>query len=551
MNIRALLTLALLLGVGYFVATTRINYVPIDAPFMSWIPFGYWFLVVLVVILAVTVVREDNPKNWNFAVDLALLAVLFFGPELMENSVRVRDSFSFLYVVNYVINPSNYHQISYPLVNYLQNWPGFFYTIGSLYLVTGFTYYVGAKVTFVIIQLVMLLLSFALGRTIFGNKRGSILMGLIVTAINWDVWVTISPVMFGEVLLLAFVIVMCRGFQKKPEVIMLTIIILAATITHGLTSLIFISIVVVTPLVSQLVGTLVARFDSRLGGKATSLFEFQRLVPSIPISLVCVLAFAIWFLLEPSAINRGNLLEAFDFALHAGVTPLTYQLSYLTPGRYYSVITAAIYLVILACWAAILVLLTVRAKERIVAYPIVLLLVAIVTTYLFAPVSQDFYDRLFQNGFPFIAIFLVSSIMKLRNKWKAVTMVFLAALLFSGFVAAFSHEAVLIYPQTEVAGDAFVSNLVPTDTLVAYPSAGPTLQSLADARQGPVVLYLLPAGNETLFHQELVLSTAVVDSLVVANSLDYYYGNSHLSNYENVTFFNRVYDSGSFKLYVK
>ena len=154
-------------------ATNSIYFIPISAPLLTWIPYGYWIIILATLGLVSTVLVNESPTKVDFLIVLLLLLVLFIGPEMMEYSVRVRDSYSFLYLSNYVTSPSIYNQTSYSQYNYLPNWPGFFYFVSAMYQVLGLGYYTGAKAVFAIGQVAIVLVSFGLGQFLSGSRRGS------------------------------------------------------------------------------------------------------------------------------------------------------------------------------------------------------------------------------------------------------------------------------------------------------------------------------------------------------------------------------------------
>jgi len=477
---------------------------------------------------------------------------LFFVPELIESGVRVRDSYSFLYLANYVMNPSTYNNLNYSQIGYLLNWPGFAWFAATFYEVTGMSYHTGAKALLIVGQILLLVISLGLGHALFRSRKGALTTGFIVLSLVWDVWGAIVPELLGEIFLLTSIILLIHSLDKKTY-IPFALIFGASTLSHGLTA---VDIIIVTGLL-----VVVSRLNHALNfsttGKLASIFKtrmgsMKRIISVNGYFLfIAILIFGLWFVIAPSAINEDNLIMSLRFIFSAGVTPLIYQLGYLTPARYASVASAAVYLVLVGVWFGLSLLTSLRFGRTVNLIPILLLTMVSGMTYLFLPTSQDFYDRFFQFGLPFLAWFFAASSMGYRKQTRLVPVVFVVLLLSTSLIAGYSHEATLIYPPSENRGDYYLLIYTVPTSVIAYLTDGPTAQGLSDLPQVPVIFELNQI-NLSYLNSSLNQAQIIVDSIVVQNGMDYFFGsNTYIQRYLHNSSLNLVYQSGLYSIYTK
>jgi len=534
----------------YTILLYHVNTVDVSAPLLSWLPPTYWLILPIGIALLAHQIWSDSTGRFGYLVLFAVVFALFLVPEIIETGVRVRDSYSYVYLASYVTNPTVFNNMSYSQIGYLQNWPGFAWLVAFFDEVTGLGYYTGAKILLLIEQLTLLVVSLGLGRALFKSTRGTLISGCIALGLVWDVWSAIVPQLLGEILFVVFVSLLLLPINRKAYV-PLTIVFAAATISHGITAIQSIAILVLATIVawigrkpvSELMnyGILSRLSNNRLrklsGAKGGLIGLF-------------IIIFAVWFLLEPTAINSYNLISSLNFIFGAGTSPLTSQLGYLTPARYDSVLTAAVYLALIGFWVVVSFALSLKLRRTIDLSSILILILVSGLMYVFLPTSQDFYDRFFQAGFPFLLWFLSTSNIDVGKRLKTITTAMIILTLVLGFTAGYSHEATEIYPLTENSGASFILSYTPQSATVSYLTDGPTAQGLSDLPQAPLILELTP--NLASIRSSLIQSQIIVDSGVVRTGLYYYFGSDEdLETYIRTSSLNLVYQNGLFDVYSK
>ena len=530
----------------FYMAINSIYFIPISAPLLTWLPIGYWIIILATLGLVFTVLLNENPTKVDFLIVLLLLLVLFIGPEMMEYSVRVRDSYSFLYLSNYVTFPSIYNQTSYSQYNYLPNWPGFFYFVSAMYQVLGLGYYTGAKAVFAIGQAAIVLVSFGLGKSLFGSRRGSVLFGLLIVTIGWDVWPNPSPVLFGAIFLVSIVSVLLIKRGSGSKMLVFAILYLAVTVVHGLTAILLVPLLLILAIYPVARGVIMGisaltRLRIRFGQHLSADLIDVR----VAMVIFATVIFSLWFTLAPNAVNGESLLESLNFLLHLNQAPLVSQLTNLTSYRYPSVVTAGVFLGLTAVTLGVALASSLKGYGLISLQSILLLVAAVTFTYLFFPTSQDFYDRIFEDGFPFIVWIIVAGTVKI--KWKRLFAILVLILVVSGFAAAYAHEPVLVYPPTENAGDSFLLHHATPNSIIAYLTDGPTAQGVSDSPSSPTMLGFTGIAAED--SRSLLQANIVVNSTVVQDGFLYYYGYSLVNQYVSSHRLMVLYESGSYTIY--
>jgi len=533
--------------------TSTVFFVSIESPMFYWIPLEYWTAVVATLGISGYVLLSSKSSNFDYLVLFMLQAALFIAPQFMLPSARVNDTYDFEYLVNYITQPSLYNQTSYPLHNYLVNWPGFFTLVASLQSVTGVSHNIMIRLILIIGQVTILLLSISLGRLLFKSLKGGVLTGFVTVALGWDVWSTGSPVLLGSVFLILSVVILATTARRQTRLLLLSIVFAATTITHGLTPVVLLPVLGSTYLVDLFLPNLSKVADVSPGSKipmSRAMFSEVALRVDNYALLVGITIFGVWILLQPSAINIANLLTEFRFIFKAGTTPLTYQLGYLTSFRFDVLLLAAIYLLVLVVWTVATFSLALKFKLPIGLKPIVAVIVGATVLYLFAPIRENFYDRFFQNMFPFLALFLVTVMIRLRGKWKILSVSFMVLLLVLGFLVYYSNESVQAYPRSETLGDLYLVTYSPSQALVADFTPGPYPESLANAPSVINGFSLTPDAGVLVLG--LNQSSIIVNSKLVLNGLSYYIGSaSILERYIALSSLNKVYSSAAYDIYTK
>ncbi len=544
-------TIAVFLGAIFYVTTVSIYYVNVSAPLMSWLPLGYWVIVGLALTLVARIVISETTTKTDYLAVAALQVVLFVGPTLMESSVRYNDSYSLLFPINYLLYPDIYRQTSYSGLSYLNNWPGYFYLVSAFYEVLGLGYYLGIKVVYALGEIIILILSFGLGSAIFKTQRASILFGLITIAVGWDIFTHPSPVLLGEILLLTALLIITNIHHKKPALIVFGLAYAALVISYGLTTLLLVAILLVTLIATRISIRFVKPTGTTSHYHAPVLSSPKIRIATAWLLLIALTMFCMWFLVEPSAISKSNLLSAIISIFSIGTAPISGTLGSVTPFRLPSVLSSLLFVAILGMWGSALFLTQKWNGRKIDIQSVLILITIFIVLYLFPPTATTTYDHLFENGFPFLAVFFTSALTGMKAKWRIVQAVFIILLVLVGFLAFYAHEPVYILPQSEVYGSTFVLSYAPNLTPITYASTGPLIQALADAPRAPITIYQYQAlgpTNSSLF-DALNSSGIIVNSTVVQNSLLYYYGSNPLNVYLEIHRLNVVYDSTMYSVF--
>jgi len=511
-----------------------IDFIPVSTSFLSWMPMLYWVALVVAILLWVITLAIRLKDYAAYSVLVLLVGVIFFGIELAERYPRYGDTYAFMYMTNYVLNGFSQQN---PVLPYLENWPGWFDFMSAFKSVSGLGYYDSAKAMLVIFQFIGLVLSIALGKAIFKNQRSTFIFSSIVVSLMPWVFVDIAPYVFGA-LLMVVVIYTLRNTGTSKAIFLFIILFLSSTISHGLTALVI--LVYVMALLLLFLGAKMMTSEKR---DLAIHLKMKHLV------LIPILVFGTWGLVSPFVEN--NLQFFVGTIAGLGTTPITYQSGYLTVFRLPAVLSGAVYLILLALVMAIAAYGT-RNRLSSSLLPLVPAGVIVLVVYFFPFTAQDLYDRVIQAVYPLLAWFVTLAIANMARGQRArlVCVALIPVLLVVGFVFFYSHEGVLVFPQTELAGDTYLDLHTPNNTIVGYFSLAPAPATLANTPMQPITVFQLVYGAPDLGHQ-LSMSSILVSSRMVTNSLQYYYGSNIVSHYIDAHMLNLVYDSNNYATFLR
>lgn len=546
----ALVVSIVLVGTFYFSLTSHIQYVPISAPFESWIPLGFWILLISSVFIWFVAATHDLKNCTSQFVLLALIVTIFGGIEVAEVYPRFGDTYGFSYMVNYILHGFNQPN---PLQPYLQNWPGWFDFMAIFNTMTGLQYYYSAKSTIILFQFLAIIQLVGLGRTIFKDPRGAFVFASISVGLMPWVFVDNAPYVFGMLLMITMIHAMLRLNQKTYGIV--AIVFLAITISHGLTAV----VMVVYALLTLLFPNISKWFRNRQEGQGhVRSLQSKAEGSKLWLLFTLILIFGTWALV--SSFFASNLLYFITAITRLGTSPATYQLGFATPYRIPVIDAGFVYLAVFGALLLFAMAFGIKRRSWILFKPLVFAAGIGVAVYFFPFTAQDLYDRIFQTTLPFLAWFIAASIMSMRrrgfhlqftsgtSRFQVMGLVIVGVLLISGFVFFYSHEGVLIWPRSEVSGDAYLDYHVPSSASVGYFSLAPWPATLADTPTQPTILYGTDYDipNLTLPIRE---SSILINSRLVDNSLLYFYGSNIVNTYTSTQRLNLVYSSAGYQIY--
>jgi hypothetical protein len=544
-----LLMVAVFLLIVYYMLSDRIYSLSIQGSFESWIPLGYWVALIGAIMCWATTIYWRPNSRWNYISLFLVLLALFTGIEGMEAYARLNDTYGYLWQVQFIGLPIN-PQVT-PDAGYVQSWPAYFYFIATFQSSTGLSYYATAKILTVAIQFITVAVAIALGNKLFQRRPGAILFASVVVSILPWVVDHLAPEAFGTVFLLLMLYGII-GRQNSASLAIVVIGFVVATLTHGLTSYAIMATLGFVMLL-RMIPTEVSSTRTPLKVNPrrmlrVALYDDSYFRFASQVFLFLIIIFASWAVTSVFVSENLNTLVAQILAL--GTTPATYQFGYLTSFRLPSVLTASIYAVLLVSLGLTLTIVSVLRHVKLEFLPLVLAGLLSVLLYFFPFVYADLADRILESTFPLLAWFVASGITKLAHlgRMRLVGIGFIMLLMITGFGFLYSHEAIVVYPSTEISGDIFYTGHSLPTSFLGFFSASPAPWELADAHNQTLQYFRLSYASQNI-SQALVQSKEIIYSTSVKNSMLYYTGKDSVFSYVVSSSMNEVYANPAYSIY--
>jgi len=435
------------------------------APIVTSIVLGSEMLAVVGVLSFFLVIRL------MFYVSTYFLVFPFGDPYGQFGVLRVFDQTSHISIIFPNIPPFAQSQYLAVLTNQYSQWPGFQVLTLSFSRVTGMPLLESAMAITMILDVGWFTVSYALvrkvlARTIVNLPNAVALSMAIVTALP----TTEIPSYFkydfpATLFLLASVLLLLRVYDNHDFKVMipLTILSVAITVTHSISSLFWVLLLVPFALwttVPRLFITLSSKIPFVLG-KSIQWPKFTRQPPLYALFVFALLSFFSWsafyavYIVKYSSVSTGKILSSFSLGALSGSRLSSNQshIGSLTPKWILDLLYVRDHVFLGLLLAGLAALILVPALVRRAHLKILLLTVAVITVVTEFSGALNFGDRALLLFAPLIGFFTIAPLTVLGSRWprlgKAVVVSLMIMLVFAAGVGlwASSYAPTGLYMQ--------------------------------------------------------------------------------------------------------
>ncbi|HMB67574.1 MAG TPA: hypothetical protein VKM96_06470, partial [Candidatus Bathyarchaeia archaeon] len=434
-------------------------------PIVTSIVLGSEMLAVVGVLSFFLVIRL------MFYVSTYFLVFPFGDPYGQFGVLRVFDQTSHISIIFPNIPPFAQSQYLAVLTNQYSQWPGFQVLTLSFSRVTGMPLLESAMAITMILDVGWFTVSYALvrkvlARTIVNLPNAVALSMAIVTALP----TTEIPSYFkydfpATLFLLASVLLLLRVYDNHDFKVMipLTILSVAITVTHSISSLFWVLLLVPFALWTTVPGLFIA-LSSKIPfvlGKSIQWPKFTRQPPLYALFVFALLSFFSWsafyavYIVKYSSVSTGKILSSFSLGALSGSRLSSNQshIGSLTPKWILDLLYVRDHVFLGLLLAGLAALILVPALVRRAHLKILLLTVAVITVVTEFSGALNFGDRALLLFAPLIGFFTIAPLTVLGSRWprlgKAVVVSLMIMLVFAAGVGlwASSYAPTGLYMQ--------------------------------------------------------------------------------------------------------
>jgi len=426
-----------------------------DLPTLAY----YLTLIVFIVPIATSIILGSEKLAFVGVLSLFLVVRLMFyvstyfivfpygDPYGQFGVLRIFDQSSHISVVFPNIPAFDQTEYLAVLTNQYSQWPGFQILTLSLSRVTGLPLLASAMAITVILDVGWFAIAYALirkilVRTMVNFPNSVTLCMAIITAVP----PTFIPSYFkydfpATLFLLASILLLLRVYDNHDFKVMipLTILSVALTVTHSITSLFWVLLLLPFALWTTAPGLFTA-LSSRIPfvlGKSIQWPKFTRQPPLHALFVFALLSFLSWsafyavYLVKYSSVSAGKVLSSFSLGVLSGsrLSSSPSEVGGLTPKWILDLLYVRDHVFLGLLLAGLAVLILVPALVRRAHLKILLLTVALITVVTEFSGALNFGDRSLLLFAPLVGFFTIAPLTVLGARWPRISKVVIVVLM--------------------------------------------------------------------------------------------------------------------------
>jgi hypothetical protein len=446
-----LITLAVSLSLWiHAVFTTVIGLIDLGyLPIFRELPASYWVGFVLIILATIIWYCSPQTRSVHFLLVLFWTLFLFVGPELAAANIRGNEGIFFTAGTKYM-EAGRFSEYMYSAHHGLFAWQL------ALHQVTNIAYHDLAKFTQILVYFLRPLAMLAFVSSLFTGNRERLLATLLLLALACGLAATwLAPMGIGSVFFFFFLSLLFNS--KMPCLfnrILLLLFFASMMVTHALSSLISITVIIVFVLTFLV-------FTKRY-------FSYREDLRGYVLPLLFSTGFVAWIMYSSPWGMELAISNIREFVIE---TPffLPFVERVATHPTLYKVFRVGHYLLFVAVLGIWLITIVVRKdfRSNLSLEKVFPLLVPI--TFLFPIFFTGVYRldpemRFFTYAIPFLAWFIIRE-SRIRQR---ITIYFLIILLVLSFSMHYTNAWKVSIPTTEFAGAEFLSEKAPLHSTIFY-----------------------------------------------------------------------------------